>query len=70
MKISVKFVGLIAKHKNIDLKSFLLCTLYEKLSVGHFEHERLKPAVIRTSKGNVTTLPQSKQVFHMGIKCN
>ena len=33
----------------IDPNSFLLCTLDGKLLIGLLEHERLKPAVVRTS---------------------
>ena len=37
-------------------------TLDGKLLRGLFEHERLKPAVIRTNQGNVTNLSKLKQV--------
>ena len=40
--------------------------MYIRLLVGLFEHERLKPEVIRTIQGNVTALPQLKQVFSCG----
>ena len=38
----------------------------EKLR-GLFEHERLKPALLRTSEGNVTNLVKLKQLINMGI---
>ena len=36
-------------------------TLDGKLLLGLFEHERIKPAVIRTSEGNITNLAHLKQ---------
>ena len=42
-------------------------TLDGKLPRGLFEHERLKPAVLRTSEGNVTNLVKHKQLFNMGL---
>ena len=38
-------------------------TLDGKLLRGLFEHERLKPAVLRTNQGNVTNLSILKQVM-------
>ena len=35
---------------------------------GIFEHKRLKPAVIRTSQGNVQNLADSKQVMNTELK--
>ena len=32
-----------------------------------FEHERLKPAIIRTSEGNIHNSPHLKQVINIGI---
>ena len=37
-------------------------------SRGHFEHERLKLANVRTSQGNVQKLAQLKQVINAGLK--
>ena len=34
---------------------------------GLFEHERIKPAIIRTSEGNVNNLAHLKQVMSTGI---
>ena len=66
--MSVKYVGPVVVYKLIDPKAYLLCTLDGNLLLGLFEHERLKPAVIGTRQGNVTTLPQLKQVLHAGIE--
>ena len=42
-------------------------TLDSKILRGLFEHKRLKPAIIRTSQGNIHNLPQLKQVINIGI---
>ena len=39
----------------------------EKLLRGLFEHERLKPAMIRMDKGNVGTLSALKRVMNLEI---
>ena len=69
-KISIKYVRPVVVYKIIDEKSILLHTLDGKLLVGLFQHKVLKPAVIRTSQGNVATLCQLIQVSHMDIKLN
>ena len=66
-KIMVKYVGPLVVYKIIDLHNYLLMTLDGKLLRGLFEHERIKPAVIKTSKGNVTNLAHLKQVMSTGI---
>ena len=55
-KIIVRYVGPIIVYKNIDLHNYLLMTLDGGILLGLFEHERLKPTVIRTSEGNVNDL--------------
>ena len=35
---------------------------------GIFEHERLKPAIIRTNQGNVQNLAELKQIMNMELK--
>ena len=35
---------------------------------GIFEHERLKPAIVRTNQGNVNNLAKLKQVTNTEIK--
>ena len=62
-KVSIKYVGLLVVYKIVDPHNFLLMTLDGKLLRGLFEHERLKPAVIRTNQGNVTNLSKLKQVM-------
>ena len=66
-KIMVKYVGPLAVYKIIDLHNYLLMTLDRKLLWGLFEHERIKPAIIRTSKGNITNLAHLKQIMSVGM---
>ena len=66
-KVMVKYVGPLVVYKIIDLHNYLLMTLDGKLLSGLFEHERIKPAIIRTSEGNVTNLAHLKQVMSIGI---
>ena len=42
-------------------------TLDGKVLRGLSEHERLKLAILRTSKRNVTNLVRLKQIFNMGL---
>ena len=55
-KIMVKYVGPLVVYKTIDLHNYLLMTLDGKLLRGLFEHERIKPAIIRTSEGMLLIL--------------
>ena len=66
-KVSIKYVGPLAVYKLVDPHNYLLITLDGKLLRGLFEHERLKPAVIRTNQGNVTNLAKLKQVMSSGL---
>ena len=34
---------------------------------GFFEHERLKPAILKTDKGNANTLSELKRVMNLEI---
>ena len=66
-KVSIKYVDPLAMNKIVDPHNYLLITLDGKLLRGIFEHERLKPAVIRTNQGNVTNLSKLKQVMSSGL---
>ena len=66
-KIMVKYVGSLVVYKIVDLHNYLLMTLDGKLLRGLFEHERIKPAIIKTREGNVTNLAHLKQVMSAGI---
>ena len=62
-KIMVKYVGPLVVYKIIHPHNYLLITIDGKLLQGLFEHERMKPAIIRTSEGNVNNLALLKQVM-------
>ena len=59
-KIAVKYVGPVVICKIIDPHNYLLMTLDGVMLRGIFEHERVKPAVIRTNQGNVKNLAELK----------
>ena len=42
-------------------------TLDGKILRGLFQHERLKPAILKTSEGNINNLSQLKQVINIGL---
>ena len=67
-KVMIKYVGPVVIYKIICLHNYLLMTLDGKILRGHFGHERLKPANIRTNEGNVQNLAQLKQVMNMILK--
>ena len=60
-KIMIKYVGTIVVYKIVDPHNYLLMTLDGRTLPGLFEHERLKPAILRTSEGNVSSLVKYKQ---------
>ena len=62
----IKYVGCIIVYKIIDPHYYLLMMLDGKLLRGLFKHERLKPAILRTSEGNITNLVKFKQLFNTG----
>ena len=66
-KITIKYVGLLAVYKLVDPHNYLLITLDGKLLRELFEHERLKPVVIRANHGNVTNLSKLRQVMTLGL---
>ena len=66
-KVMIKYVGPVVIYKIIDPHNYLLMTLGNKIFRGLFEHERLKPAILRTREGNVNNLSQLKQVINIGL---
>ena len=66
-KVMIKNVGPVVIYKIIDPHNNLLMTLDGKTLRGLFEQERLKPAMLRTSKGNVSNISQLKQVINAGL---
>ena len=67
-KIAVKYVGPIVVYKIVDPHNYLLMTLDGVILKGIFEHERLKPAIIRTNHGNVQNLAELRQVMNTDLK--
>ena len=67
-KITIKYVGPMVIYKIIDSHNYLLMTLDGRILRGLFEHERLKPANIRMSQGNIQNLAQLKQVIMQVLK--
>ena len=55
-EIMIKYGGPIVVYKIIDPHNYLLMTLDGRILQGLFEHERLKPTILRTSEGNVNNL--------------
>ena len=66
-KVSIKYVGLLVVYRIVDPHNYLLMTIDGQLMRGLFEHERLKPAVIRTNQGNVKTLSTLKKSINLQI---
>ena len=65
-KVAIKYVGPVVIYKIVDPHNYLLMTLDGKILRG--EHERLKPANIRMSQGNVQSLAQLRQIMTAGLK--
>ena len=66
-KVSIKCVGPLVVYRIVNPHNYLLMTIDGQFMRGLFEHERLKPAVIRTDKGNVKTLSTLKKVINLEI---
>ena len=66
-KVAIKYVGLLVVYKIVYPHNYLLMTIDGILFMGLFEHERLKPMVIRTDKGNISTLSALKRVMNLAI---
>ena len=69
-KVMIKYVGPVVIYNIIDPHSYLLMTLDGKIFWGLFEHKRLKPTILRTSKGNVSNLSKFKQLINVGLMMN
>ena len=67
-KIAVKYVGPVVVCKIVDPHNYLLITLDGKILKGIFEHERLKPTIIRTNQGNVQNLAELRQIMNTDLK--
>ena len=54
-------------YKIVDPHNYLLMTIEGELMRGLFEHERLKPAILKTDRGIVSTLSALKRVMNLEI---
>ena len=66
-KVAIKYVGPLVIYKIVDPHNYLLMTIDGKLLRGLFEHERIKPALIKTDKNSISTLPALKRVMNLEI---
>ena len=69
-KVAIKYVGPVVIYKIIDPHNYLLMTLDSKILRGLFEHEKLKPTIIRRVKGNVQNLAQLRQIMNTNLILN
>ena len=60
-KVAIRYAGPLVIYKIMDPHNYLLMTMDGKLLRGVFEHERIKPMVLKTDQGNVSTLPALKK---------
>ena len=54
-------------YKIVDPHNYLLMTIEGELMRGLFEHERLKHAILKMNKDNVSTLSGLKRVMNLEI---
>ena len=66
-KFGVNYVGPLVVYKIVDPHNYLLMTIDGQLMRGLFEHKRLKPALLQTDKGNVSTLSALKRIMNLEI---
>ena len=66
-KVGINYVGPLVVYKIVDPYNYLLMTIDGQLMRGLFEHERLKPAILKTDKGNVNTLLALRRVMNLEI---
>ena len=69
-KIAVKYVGPVVVYKIVDPHNYLLMALDGIILKGIFEHERLKPAIIRTNHGNVQNIAELRQILNTNLRFN
>ena len=67
-KVAIKYVGPVVVYESIDPHNYLIKMLDRKILRGIFEHERLKPAIIRTNQGNVQNLAELRQIMNTNLK--
>ena len=69
-KVAIKFVGPVVIYIIVDPHNYLIMTLDGKILRGIIEHERLKPAVIRTNQRNVQNLAELRQIMNTNLNFN
>ena len=69
-KVAIKYVGPVVVYKIIDPHNYLIMTLDGKILREIFEHERLKPTIIRTNQENVQNLADLRQIRNTDLKFN
>ena len=69
-KVAIKYVGPVVVYKIKDPHNDLVMTLDGKILGGIFEHERLKPTIIRTNQENVQNLADLRQIMNTNLKFN
>ena len=69
-KVMIKYVGPDVVYKVIDPHNYLFMRLVGKILQSLFEHKRLKPAILRTSAGNISNLSKLKQIMNTGLITN
>ena len=69
-KVAIKYIGPVVIYKIIDPHNYLLITLDGKILRGLFEQKSLKPAIIRTSQGNIQNLADLRQIMNTNLKFN
>ena len=66
-KVTTKYVGPLVIYKIVDPHKYLVMILDGRILSGLFKHEKLKPAIVRTSHANINSLVQLKQVMTLGM---
>ena len=69
-KVAMKYVGPVVIYKIVDPHNYLIMTLDGKILRGIFEHERLKPTIIRTNQGNAQNLAELRQIMNTNLQFN
>ena len=67
-KVAIRYVGLVVIYKIIDPHKYLLMIPDGKILRGLFKHDRPKPAIIRTSQGNIQYLAELRQIMNTNLK--
>ena len=70
LKVAIKYVGPVVVYKIVYSHIYFIMTLDRRILRGIFEHERLKPIIIRTNQGNVQNLVELRQIMNTNLKIN